>query len=201
MASNNRSRCAASLCSTGSSACEKTCIEVEKVFDVCKQQRSIPTTLTVEFSDLPTGYTIRSLTNSAQGVLTNLTITPIADGKKSRVRYTLTIPITITATNTVGGTIVGTGTMVINQDIILRMPKEALIAPQIKSVVSVIGSNSEIVNNDTVVTEACTTIITKVVADVIIVIPSYGYPRIRDCEMYSEDICPGIFSRTPLFPT
>ncbi len=201
MACDNNTRCSSSLCSTGNSACERTCIEVDKVFDVCKQQRSVPATLTVEFSDLPTGYTITSLINSAQGVMTNLIITPLDNNKRSRVRYTLNIPILITAINSVGGTITGTVTMVVNQDILLRMPKNALIAPEVKAVVSVIGSNSEIINSDTVVTEACTTIITKVVADVILVIPSYGYPKIRDCEMYSDEICPGIFNKTPVFPT
>lgn len=201
MACSRNSCNSRNLCCTKNNVCEKTCIEVDKVFDVCMQQRSIPATLTVTFSAPPDGYTITSLINSAQGVISGLIITPIEGSQCSRVRYTLTVPIIILATNSAGAQITGTATMTITQDIMLRVPGDAVIAPEIKAIVSIEGALSQITSPTTVVTEACVTIITKVVADVILVIPSYGYPKLRSCQEFTEDVCPGVFARTTLFPS
>ncbi len=188
------------LCCTKNNACERACIEVDKVFDVCMRQRSLPTTLTVTFSSPPEGYTVTSIMHSAQGVLSGLIITPLDNSECSRVRYTLTVPVIILATNSAGGQITGTATMVINQDLVLRVPSGALTVPEIKTIVSIEGINSEITSATIVETEACVTIITKVVADVILVIPTYGYPKIRSCQEYTEDVCSSVFERTTLFP-
>ncbi len=196
----SRNSCSSRLCNTRNNVCEKTCIEVDKVFDVCKQQRSVPFNLTVTFSAPPDGYTITSFLNSGQGVMTGLTITPVENSQFSRVRYTLSIPIIILATNSVGMQITGTATMIINQDLLLRVPSGAIVVPEIKTIVAVEGARSQITSPTTVVGEACVTIITKVVADVILVIPSYGYPRIRTCEEFNEDVCTAVFNRTTLFP-
>lgn len=200
MACNNKKCDSPAVCCTTKNVCERTCIEVDKVFDVCMQQRSIPVTLLVTFTSSPTGYTINSLTNPTQGVISNLIVSPIDKSLCSRVRYTLVVPILVTATNAAGFKITGTATMAINQDFVLKVPKEGITAPQIKAIVTVVGINNEIINENTVTSEACVTTITKVVADVILVVPTYGYPKIRECEVYTEDHCFNVFEDTPVFP-
>lgn len=162
--------------------------------------KGTPVTLEVTFCSIPAGHIITSLTNSAQGVMSNVAITPIEDSRCSRVRYTLTVPITIVATNPAGNQIIGTATLTTSQDFVLKVPKSGVVAPQIKSIVSIVGVNSLIVNASTVTTEACITVITKVVADVILVVQTFGYPKIRQCEAYTEDSCARVFDGTNVFP-
>ena len=80
----------------------------------------------------------------------------------------------------------------------LRVPAEGVITPTIKAIVAVTGVQSTLAGSE-VTTTACVTIITKVVADVILVIPSYGYPNLPPCQEFTQDVCSGAFS-APVFP-
>ena len=198
MACNFRNSNSSALCCTGSNACEKTCVEVKRVFDACMQQRSINTTLTVDFgSETPTS--ILSLNNSGESSVTSLAVTPIPGTCTSRVSYTLTTPITVTGTNSAGTTITGNSSLSFDMDIVLKIPQDGVIAPQIEATVVIVGLQNSVTSGNTVTTNACVTIITKVVADVILVIPSYGYPILPPCQEYTQDICSGVFN-TPVFP-
>lgn len=185
------------LCCTNNCA-KKTCIEVSKVFDACLQRRMIASTFTVEFSGDPTGATVTSVTNSGTGVISNLVITPIEGSPCYRVRFTLTVPLAIVATKPDGTEITGTASMVIQMDLAMRVPQDALILPEIVAIASIVGTQNSIVGN-IVTTNACVSIITKVIADVILVVPSYGYPILPTCLEYTQEACSGIFS-TPVFP-
>jgi hypothetical protein len=198
MACNFRNSNSSALCCTGSNVCEKACIEVDKVFDVCIQQRSVNTTLTVDFGT-ETAVTILSVKNTGGSTISSLAITPIAGTFTSRVSFTVTTPITVTGTNSAGQTITGTSTMLFDMDIVLRVPQDGVITPEIKVTAVVVGLQNSVVNGNTVTTNACVTIITKVVADVIIVVPSYGYPVLPPCQEYTQDVCSGVFD-TPVFP-
>lgn len=198
MACNFRNSNSSALCCTGSSACEKTCIEVKRVFDACLQQRSVSATLTVDFgSETATG--VLSINSSGASTISSLVVTPIAGTPNSRVSYTVTTPITVTGTNSAGATITGTSSMSFDLDIVLRVPQDGVIAPQIDATVVVVGLQNAVTAGNTVTTNACVTIITKVVADVILVVPTYGYPVLPPCQEYTQDVCSGVFN-TPVFP-
>ncbi len=198
MACNFRNSNSSALCCTGSSACEKTCIEVKRVFDACLQQRSVSATLTVDLgSETATG--VLSINSSGASTISSLVVTPIAGTPNSRVSYTVTTPVTVTGTNSAGATITGTSSMSFDLDIVLRVPQDGVIAPQIDATVVVVGLQNAVTAGNTVTTNACVTIITKVVADVILVVPTYGYPVLPPCQEYTQDVCSGVFN-TPVFP-
>ena len=198
MACNFRNSNSSALCCTGNSACEKTCIEVKRVFDACLQQRSVSTTLTVDFGS-ETATSILSVNSSGESTISSLVVSPIAGTPNSRVSFTLTTPVTVTGTNSAGATITGTSSMSFDMDIVLRDPQDGVIAPQIDATVVVVGLQNTVTAGNTVTTNACVSIITKVVADVILVVPSYGYPVLPPCQEYTQDICSGVFN-TPVFP-
>ncbi len=198
MACNFRNSNSSALCCTGSSACEKTCIEVKRVFDACLQQRSVNATLTTDFGS-ETVTSVLSINSSGASSITSLAVTPIAGTPNSRVSYTVTTPVTVTGTNSAGATITGNSSMSFDMDIVLRVPQDGVIAPQIDSTVVVVGLQNAVTAGNTVTTNACVTIITKVVADVILVVPSYGYPVLPPCQEYTQDVCSGVFN-TPVFP-
>lgn len=183
-----------SLCCTGNNTCEKTCIDVNKVFDACMQQYNDTLTFTTE----QTFQTITSVVSSGPSTIEALTITPIPDTPNSRVQGTVTTPVTITGTDATGGTITETTTAEFDFDIVMRVPQDGVISPQIIANVVINGVQNTICDN-TVTSNACITIIIKVVANVILIVPTYGYPTIPPCQEYTQDICSGLFS-APVFP-
>lgn len=200
MACNNNSKCRTlPLCCNGSNSCQKTCIEARKVFDACIQQNSQSTTLTVTFPPSTSPTKIISVTNSSSGTISDLVVTPMTNTSCSRVTYTLTVPITVVATDAAGNTLTGTSSMVFNKDIVMRVPQVGVIQPQVEATAVVVGLNNTISTGNVLTTEACVTIITKVVADVILVVPSYGYAVLPPCQEYTEDVCSGVFG-TSIFP-
>ncbi len=199
MACNIKNCNTPAICCTGNNACEKTCIEATKVFDACMQQQSINTTLNVTFSGSTSGYdTVVGVRSSGEAVISDLVITPIAGSVCSRVSYTLTVPIVVVAANSAGTQITGTSSMTFSQDIVMKVPSDGVIAPFIKATAVIVGLQNSISGNQ-VTTNACVTIITKVVADVILVVSAYGYPVLPPCQEYTQDVCSGVFS-TPVFP-
>lgn len=199
MACNSRNNNSTpAFCCTGNGALEKTCIEVEKVFDACLYQNSVTATIEVDFEGEGTAETIVSLKSSGEATVTDLVISPIAGSACSRVTYTATVPVTVVATSTAGTQLTGTGTMSFDRDIVMKVPTDGLITPTIEATVIIDGVQNTIAGTE-VTTNACVTIITKVVADVILVIPSYGYPTLPSCQEYTQDVCSGLFG-SPVYP-
>ena len=197
--SKNNNTTTPAFCCASNGTCEKTCIEVKKVFDACMLQQSMNTTLEVDFDGDPTGYSVVSLTSSGDATVTDLVITPIPGTATSRVSHTLSVPITVVAANSAGSQLTGSATMTIDRDIVMRVPNDGLIAPTVEATVMVDGLQNTLAGTS-VTTNACVTIITKVVADVILVIPSYGYPIIPPCQEYTQDVCSSVFN-TPVYPS
>ncbi len=199
MACNNKNYTSPAICCTNNNTSEKNCIEVKKVFDACMQQRSISTTLNVTFTGDTTGYTVTGVQSSGDAVISDLNVTPLAGSTCSRVSLTLTVPVTVVATNSAGLQIIGTSSMTLTQDIVLKVPADGVIAPRVESTVVIVGLQNSLISSTEVTTNACVTIITKVVADVILVVPTYGYPILPPCQEYTQDVCSGVFS-APVFP-
>ncbi len=186
------------ICSTNGNVCEKTCIEVKKVFDACIQQRSISTTMTVDFGG-QTPVSIVSVNSSGAGTVSGLSITPIPGTPGSRVTYTLTVPVTVVATDQAGGLITGTSSISFDEDIVLRVPQEGVIAPTVEGTAVLSGLQNTISGGNVVTTNACVTIITKVTAEVILVVPCYGYLVLPPAQEYTQEACGNVFN-APVFP-
>ncbi len=188
--------------------CERICIQTTKVFDACMLQAQIEdyalTLTNFNPADPATPLTFVS-GNSTTGpaTVTGLTITRFDDRPNfARVQATINIPVVVTYTdaNNVAGT--ATGTIAVNQDVIMYVPQPSLTP------IDVIAFGSAVISQGTYnpttggfTISACVTAILKVVAVVDVLVPSYGYCPIPPCTPYTgEEACPGVFEM-PLYPT
>jgi hypothetical protein len=157
--------------------------------------------LPVAFSCPPSRCsTVESVTNNGMAIISNLEITPLPRSACSRVRYTLTIPIQVVLSNNAGKNIVGTTSFTLQQDILLKVPASTALVPvHVEVTANVVGLNNSL-SDSVLTTTLCVTIVTKVLAKVILSIPTFGYPCIPPCQEFAEDLCEEIFNR-PLYPS
>ena len=188
--------------------CERISIQATKVFDACMNQTQLENyqlTLTDFNPANPTTPLTFVSGNSLGGTttVTNLTITRFDDRPNfARVQATINVPVTVTYTDAAGIAGTATGTVSVNQDVVLYVPQPSLTP------INVVAFGSVVIQNGTYnpetggfVINACLTTILKVVATVDVLVPSYGYTPVPPCTPYTaDDVCPGVFD-LPLYPT
>lgn len=188
--------------------CERICIQATKVFDACMNQTQIDNyslTLT-NFNPANPTTPLTFVSGSSvgsQATISNLIITRFDDRPNfARVQANINIPVTVTYTdaNNVPGT--ATGTITLNQDVVLYVPQPSLTPIDVVAFGSaVIASATFDPSTGGFIINACVTTILKVVAVVDVLVPSYGYCPIPPCTPFtSDEICPGVFD-LPLYPT
>lgn len=188
--------------------CERICIQVPKVFDACINQAQLEN-YTLNITNLsPTSPTYpltyisaySSVTNPA--TISNLVITRFDDRPNfSRVQATVNVPVVVTYVdaNNVSGT--ADGVVSINEDVILYVPQPALTPINVTAFASASSTIGSYTAENTFSVTMCLSVVLKVIADVDVMVPSYGYPPIPPCTPYTQDdVCPGVFE-TPLYPT
>ena len=188
--------------------CERICIQATKVFDACMLQSQIEN-YSLSLTNFNPANPVAPLTfvsgNSVVGgaTVSDLVITRFDDRPNfARVQANVNIPVTVTYTDANGTPGTATGTITINQDVVMYVPQPSLTP------IDVIAFGSAVIATATYNAEtggftisACVTVILKVVAVVDVLVPSYGYCPIPPCTPYTgEDVCPGVFD-LPLFPT
>ena len=188
--------------------CEKVCIVTRKVFDSCINQfeaQNLDVTVTSFTPENPT-FPLTFIGCSSTGetaTTSNLSINRFDDRPNfARVTVDVNIPININYTDANGVPGTATGTITINQDVVMYVPQPSLTP------IDVVAFGSAVIATATYNTEtggftisACVTVILKVVAVVDVLVPSYGYCPIPPCTPYTgDDVCPGVFD-LPLFPT
>ncbi len=187
--------------------CERIAVEVRKVFDTCMYQAQLENyRLTVSnFNPAnpvqPLTY-ISAYSTNAPAQVANLIITRFDDRPNfARVQADINIPVIVTYTDANNVTGTATATVTVSQDVIMYVPQPSIVPVNVEAfanVSSTIGSN---VADDAFSVTLCITLILKVVADVDVIIPSYGYTAIPPCTPFTGDeVCPGMFEM-PLFPT
>ena len=188
--------------------CERICIQTTKVFDACMNQSQIEEyqlTLT-NFNPANPATPLTFVSGNSVGgsaTVSNLVVTRFDDRPNfARVQANVNIPVVVTYTdaNNVAGT--ATGTITLNQDVILYVPQPSLTPIDViafGSAVISMGTFNPTTGGFTI--SACVTSILKVVAVVDVLVPSYGYCPIPPCTPYTNsDVCPGVFD-LPLYPT
>ena len=185
--------------------CEKVCIEVKKVFDACiKQETLTDQTLSLE-STIPADVTepftfVSAKSSSSVGKICDLVVTPTPETPGcSRVQCSVEIPMQVNFVDANGEQAVGTGTLTLQRDVILRVPEPSVIPYEIVAVVNAVSAEGSYSSDGNFTITLCVTVILKVVMDVELLVPSYGYCYIPPCQEYQEEICEGFFD-LPLFP-
>lgn len=189
--------------------CERICIQATKVFDACMNQSQLEDyalTLTGFNPANPTTPLTFVSGNSVVGskaTVSGVNITRFDDRPNfARVQASINIPVTVTYTdsNNVPGT--ATGTISLPQDVVLYVPQPSLTPIDVVAFgTTVISAGTYNATTGGFTINACVTTILKIVADVDVLVPSYGYCPIPPCTPYTGgDVCPGVFD-LPLYPT
>jgi len=117
-----------------------------------------------------------------------------------RVQATVNIPVEVAYTDANGVEGVATGTISVNEDVLLYVPAPSIMPFKVVAEASAVAAegsfNSE---GGTFTINACVTVILKVAIDVELLIPSYGYCAIPPAQDYSKEVCAGFFE-LPLYP-
>jgi hypothetical protein len=79
------------------------------------------------------------------------------------------------------------------------MPESSIIPFNVECIVSCLCPEGHYVGDMKFDVEACLTVILKVVVEVDLLIPTYGYSAIPPCQEFSQEACSGFFE-LPLFP-
>ncbi len=186
--------------------CEKVCIQTKKVFDACIKQTQeegiilTPTSFTPENPTYPLTF-VSAKSTTTRATVTSVQIDRLTDRPNfARVQVTLSVPMEVVYTdaNGVAGTAESTTTL--TGDVIMFVPEPSIIPYFVEGVVSIVapeGTFDEETGTFTV--SCCVTVILKMVMEVELLVPSYGYATIPPCQEYTQEVCAGFFE-LPLFP-
>lgn len=186
--------------------CEKVCIQTKKVFDACiKQTQEDGIVLALaDFTPAEPTYPLTFL--SAKSTTTKATVTSVQVDRLTdrpnfaRVQVTLTVPMEVLYTDAAGVEGKATSTATLMGDVILFVPEPSVIPYEVEAVVSIVAPEGTFNATDVNFTvSCCVTVILKMVMDVELLVPSYGYAAIPPCQEYSNEVCSGFFE-LPLFP-
>ena len=138
--------------------------------------------------------------STTAGTISNLTIDRLCDRPQfARVKGTVSIPIDILFTDQRCQEWMGRGTVSVVKDVLLAIPDESIVPFTLESLVSAICVSGTYIGNCQFEITICVTIVLKILAEVELMIPSYGYCEIPPCEEFAENVCDEFFS-LPLFP-
>lgn len=185
---------------------EKILIEVTRVFDACMQNETLTgvgltlTGFTPADPVLP--LTLISVeTDQTVGPTTSNVVITRLDNRPNFANVTgqITFPLVVTYRDA-NGTI-GTATSTYTTDFasILCVPQPALSPVEIRAVGQVTSTIGTFSGDNVFVVTACIQVIVKVVANVDILVPSFGYPCIPECQTIPA-VCPGVGDLS-LYPT
>lgn len=185
--------------------CEKVCVQAKKVFDACMQQSQL-TDIVLNITNLtPTTPTypltfISAKSTTSQGVITNLLIDPLAERPHcARVKADIVIPVSVAYTDANGVEGTATSTVTITKDVILNIPSASIMPYSVEAVVSLVSTQGAYTDQNQFTIDACVSIILKIVMEVELLIPSYGYTAIPPCQEYTQEVCAGFFE-LPMYP-
>ncbi len=204
---------------------ERVCIQVKRVYDSCLQQEQlddVEVTITSYAMVANTGCGCGCNTGSetipptsapvppitfescrsttTDGTISNLTVERLCDRPCfARVRCRIEVPIDILFVDSRCVEYIGKGVITVNKDVLLSIPDESIVPYCMESMVSAICVAGTYLGNNRFKLTVCITVVLKVLAQVEIMIPSYGFCPIPPCEEFAENVCDEFFS-LPLFP-
>jgi hypothetical protein len=185
--------------------CEKVCIQVKKVFDACMQQTQLTnlvlnlTNFTPENPTYPLTF-ISAKSTISEGTISNLIIEPLAERPNcARVKADIIIPVSVAYTDANGIEGVATSTVTVTKDVILNIPSASIMPYRVEGLVSLVSTIGSYTDVGEFTIDACVSIILKIVMDVELLIPSYGYATIPPCQDYTQEVCAGFFE-LPMYP-
>ena len=186
--------------------CEKVCIQAKKVFDSCikqTQEEGIVLTLT-DFTPANPTYPltfVSAKSTTTKATITSLQVDRLTDRPNfARVQTTMTVPMEVLYTDANGVSGSATSTTTLTSDVILFVPEPSIIPYFVEASVSIIAPEGVFdAETNSFTVSCCVTVILKIVMEVELLVPSYGYATIPPCQEYTQEVCSGFFE-LPLFP-
>ena len=182
---------------------EKVCVQVKRVYDSCLQQEQLDdqvVTITsiaqvvntcqcntcgcheTQETTTPTSAPVAPITfescrsTTTEGVIRNLTVDRLCDRPCfARVRATIDVPIDILFVDSRCQEYIGKGVVSVNRDVLLSIPDESIVPYTLESMVSAICVSGRYCGNNVFELTVCVTVILKVLAEVEMLIPSFGF--------------------------
>jgi hypothetical protein len=205
---------------------EKVCIQVKRVYDSCLSQQPL-NNVSVKFTQFAVvpkttcthgGTSCMNVDDAAgntpiapiifescrssttQSEITSLTVERLCDRPCfARVRATIEVPIDILFSDAKCNEFIGRAVVTVHKDVLLSIPDESIVPYSIESMGSAICVSGSYIGDNTFRMTVCVTVVLKVLAEVEINVPSYGFCSIPPCEEFAENVCDEFFS-LPLFP-
>lgn len=187
---------------------DRASIQVQKIFDACIKQETLTDEEIVVYDLQPCDFTqpltFVSAKSTGEVEVENLTVVDIPDSKCcSRVTANLVIPLTVVMLDACGNQVVGKSCITIAKDILMCLTQGSVTPCRIVAEAHVISPNGKFLcvhdHKAKFCITACVTTIMKVIMDVQLLVPTYGYTYIPPCQEYSHDVCEGVFD-LPLYP-
>lgn len=186
--------------------CEKVCIQAKKVFDSCikqTQEEGIVLTLT-DFNPANPTYPltfVSAKSTTTKATITSLQVDRLTDRPNfARVQTTMTVPMEVLYTDANGVSGTASSTTTLTSDVILFVPEPSIIPYYVEAGVSIIAPEGVFdAETNSFTVSCCVTVILKILMEVELLVPSYGYATIPPCQEYTQEVCSGFFE-LPLFP-
>lgn len=138
--------------------------------------------------------------SSTVGLITDLSIDRMCDRPQfARIKGTVHIPIDVLFHDGNCQEWMGRADVAVDKDILLAIPDESIVPFTLESMVSAICVSGKHIGENRFEITICVTVVLKVLAEVELMIPSYGFCSIPPCELFAENVCDEFFS-LPLFP-
>lgn len=138
--------------------------------------------------------------STTKGNISNLSVERMCDRPQfARVKADVDVPIDILFTDQRCQEWLGQAKIVVSKDVLLCIPDDSIIPFTLESLVSAICVSGTYIGNCRFKITICVTVALKVLAEVDIMVPTYGFCEIPPCEEFAETVCDEFFS-LPLFP-
>ena len=185
--------------------CEKACIQVDKVLDAGLrqiQETNIQVTLTNQTPANPTlPLTFVSAVTNGETTVNNLVVERLTEKPNfARVSFDAVVPVILSYTDANGVAGTGETTITIPNDVILFIPQPSIVPYRIEAFGAMSSPTGTWVSDNVFSISACVTLITRVVVQAEILVPSYGYCSPPPAQEFSQEVCSGVFE-LPIFPT
>ncbi len=138
--------------------------------------------------------------STTAGRISNLSIERLTDRPQfARVRCTVDVPLDVLFVDQRCQEWMGQTVVQVDRDILLCIPDDSIIPFTLESLVSAICVSGSYIGNCRFDITVCVTVVLKVIAEVDIMVPTYGFCQVPPCEEFAESVCDEFFS-LPLFP-
>lgn len=135
------------------------------------------------------------------GTISNLTIDRLCDRPQfARVKCKVSLPIDVLFTDQNCQEWMGRAELPVDKDVLLAIPDESIVPFTLESMVSGICVTGTYIGNFQFKITICVTVILKVLAEVEMMVPSYGFCSVPPCEEFAENVCDEFHPiRSPLY--